>query len=192
VDWLWEDPTWVLLGGAVVAGFLGLIWTQTRNNLVGSAAVAILFALGILAGLASWVETDREMVQSQLRKLAEAIEHNDKAQVLTLISPQSSKLRSIAEQSFNLYVVESAKITDLKIEVPADRTPPQAEARFVGGFRGTVKGLPGGDFAVPVLRRFTLFYRQESATGPWLLHDFRSDPFPAQGDGPPEKLPFDP
>ncbi|MBX7072583.1 MAG: hypothetical protein K1X71_05505 [Pirellulales bacterium] len=170
MNWLVENPTWMLVLAVVTEAVLAVAFVRTGRGIVLTlmAGVAVL----ALAGLAMerYVVTDREQVEAALDDVAAGLVANDLTAVLARIAPEASQLRAVAETNMPRVKFTEAKIRDLTVTINRFTSPPSAEARFRGiiSANDTKGQFPYDHF----MQRFTVKLRSEGDE--WLLTDYEA------------------
>lgn len=173
---LLEDPTLILVVGAILELFLLITLWQTGRGAVlwAMAAVALVVAVGCAI---EWlVVTDREGVESALYSTASALERNDVQGVLDLVADDAGPMREQLALLLPSLTIERAKIRDLEIDVQAKTDPKTARARLRGIIH--LRDAPGQMPYETYMRRFAVRLREEG--GRWVLTDYEELP----NDGP--------
>ena len=135
MSWLFEDPTAMIVVAVLVEAALGAAFVAKVRRELLWAMGAVLLAL--IAGLTiEWyVVTDREQVEATLDGGVAALEANDKARVLTYLSPSAVKTRARAQWALDLVEFQTIRLSSLEIKVNKLTDPPTAEARFDAFFQ---------------------------------------------------------
>jgi hypothetical protein len=166
---LFESPMLVMAIGFTTAALLGGLWLQTgkRVLLVLLVGMLALTVTGVI--LERSVETDREQIDSTLRRIARDIERNDRPAVLAHIHSQAADIRQAAAMETSTYVFEQVKIkSNLQIEVHAGTDPKTATATFNVVVIGTGGQLGKQSSRAP--RYMTLEFEQEG--GAWRVRSY--------------------
>jgi hypothetical protein len=140
MNWLFEDPTTLIVAGVLIEALLAVAFVNTRQIKVAIAMVGVL-AL-VLAGLAveRLVVTDYERIEAALDGAARSMRANDVAGVLAQIDPQAAGMRQTVEATLKRARVTDAKVKDIKVEFHRLASPPTAEAEFIGNVKGSFHG----------------------------------------------------
>ncbi|MEZ6073831.1 MAG: hypothetical protein R3C10_27015 [Pirellulales bacterium] len=157
--WLFEDPSTVLLAGALVLFLLGVVLYQTGQARVLLAMAGVALLVFVCVVVERVVVTDREEVENALYSTAQMIEANDVAGVLAQIAPEASSMRSAVESHLTRWDVTEARITNLKINVHADREPATADVELIG--RVSVDDPQDQAPYRNAVRRFTVHLRRD-------------------------------
>lgn len=169
MQWLFEDPTLVIVGIVFVEAILGAFFVSTVRKEFLWAMVAMLVPLaGVL--LADYlVVTDREAIELTIREGVAALEANDLDRVLALLSPSAVKTRERATWALGIVRFNSIQVSDLKVQVNRLSQPPTAEVRFFAVFRYEFKEpTPEAVYDVYAAKFKVLF---EKVKDRWLLTD---------------------
>lgn len=169
MTWLFEDPTPAILTIVMIEAILGLFYVATvqKGFLWAMGGFATLLGAVILADY--FVVTDREEVQETIRQGVSALRDNDLPRVLTFLSPSAVKTRDRAIWAMNLVRFTNVSISDLKIEINRDATPPTAEVRFFAVFRYEFREKTAEAIYEAYAAKFTVIF--EKVDGRWLLTD---------------------
>lgn len=170
MQYLFENPWPMLLIGAVLLTFSGVMYFTTRS--IGSFVAMVMVVVLTLCGLVmeQIVYTQRELVESTLAGITDAAEDDDLARVLTFLSPTATRTRAMAEKLMPELDIEKANImSEIDITLDDERDPHQATAKFRGFFHAKHKsGFAGG-------RPFPVTVELVREDNRWLIEDFRSD-----------------
>ena len=173
---LFEDPTLLIIGGAIVELFFLVALIQTGRGAVIGGIVLVAAIVG--AGwMVEWlIETDREAIETSLENTATALEHNDLQEVLSHVASDATDVRERLTAILPQANIEQAKIRDLEVQVQANTDPKTARAQLRGIIHGRDKSgqMPYDTF----MRRFSVRLRQE-AGGKWVITDYEE--LPQQG-----------
>jgi len=136
MTWLLESPLTILLFGVVVAALVAVaLFALQRKWLLWTLLgwVAVVAAALVLE---RQVATPREEVHAALLRLADALEENDKAAVLALVSPRATDLRGDISSALDRYRVDSMSIKR-NLQITVDGQEATAEGNVV--FSGAIK-----------------------------------------------------
>jgi hypothetical protein len=134
MEWLYEDPTMLLvIGGFIEASLAVGLWMSGRGVLVfWMAGVAILIGLGI--AVERMVVTDVEQIQAAFDAAADAGEANDAEGVVAHIDASdrasAASLRAFIRSNMALVAIESVSLYGLGVTIEEGAAPRQAQARF--------------------------------------------------------------
>lgn len=169
MEYLFENPIPLLMVGAVVLTFTGVLYYSTRS--VGSFVASVLVIVLTLSALVmeQIVFTERELVEVALANITEAAEENDLERVLSCLSPTATRTQKMAKRLMPELKIQKANImSEIEISLDDEKNPKHATAKFRGFFQAQHKsGLAGGkSFPVNVE-----LVRDEHR---WLIEDFSS------------------
>lgn len=166
MNWLFEDPTPLVVIGVLVEGLLAVVFVNTRQLRVAAVMAGVLVLL--LAGLAveRLVVTDYEQIEAALDGTARSLRANDIPGVLARIDPQAAGMRQSAEAALNRARISDAKVKDLHVQFHRLTSPPTAEAEFIGNIKGSFEsGIDVGEGMV--IRRFRIQFVRRGER--WLM-----------------------
>ncbi len=174
---LFEDPTLIVVAGAILEGLFLITLVRTGRG-------AILGAIGVVAAIvaAGWalewfVVTDREAVQVALEGTADALESNGLSAVLAHTANDAHEIRARLSTVLPNVTIETAKMRDVDIQVQANTVPKTARATLLGIIHGRDK--TGQVPYETVLRRFAVRLRQEGDR--WVITDYEELPMDLPG-----------
>ena len=129
MDWLLEQPGYVIAFGVSGACVFGYAWLLTSSFRWLNCAFSVIGFGAAMFALERWVETDRERIQSSLHRLVDAIECSDVDAVFDLLHPQASDARKDADYYLNRFEFQRVVIKrNLRIQL--GRQPHVAVADF--------------------------------------------------------------
>lgn len=169
MQYLFENPIPMLMIGAVLLTFTGVLYYSTRS--VGSFVASVLVVVLTLSGLVmeQIVFTERELVEVALANITDAAEENDLERVLSCLSPTATRTKAMAEKLMPELKIEKANImSEIEISLDDEKNPTRATAKFRGFFQAQHNsGFAGGKpFPVEVE-----LVRDEHR---WLIEEFSS------------------
>lgn len=169
---LFEDPTLLLVGGAILELLLLVSLLQTGRGVLLAAMVVVAAVVAGGWAMEWFVITDREAVQSTLEATADALEQNDVAAVLSLVADDAVEVRQRLGALLPAITIEQAKIRDLDIQVQARTNPKTARVTLRGIIHGRDKSgqMPYDTF----MRRFAVRLRQ--VDNRWVITDYEELP----------------
>lgn len=174
---LFEDPTLLIVGGAILELLFLVTLIQTGRGAVMGGMLLVAAVVG--AGwLVEWVVvTDREAIATSLDETARALEHNDLDEVLSHVASDAQDVRARLSSILPSVKIEEAKVRDLEVQVQANTNPKTARAQL----RGIIHGRDtGGQLPYDtVMRRFAVRLREEQE-GKWVITDYEE--LPDQGN----------
>ena len=169
MPYFFENPFPILVIGAVLLTFTGVLYFSTRS--IGSFVASVVIVVLTLSALVmeQIVYTERELVEVALSGITDAAEQDDLDRVLTYLTPTATRTREMAEKLMPQLDIEKANIVgEIEIDLDDEKNPTTATAQFEGFFFATHKsGVPGGQ-RMPVTVELV---RDEHR---WLIEDFRS------------------
>lgn len=166
MNWLFEDPTTLIVAGVLIEALLAVAFVNTRQIKVAIVMAGVL-AL-VVAGLAveQLVVTDYEKIEAALDGTARSLRANDIPGVLAHIDPQAAGMRQSAESHLHRARITDAKVKDLKVQFHRLTSPPTAEAEFIGNIKGSFQmGIDTGEGTV--IRRFRIQFVRRGER--WLM-----------------------
>ena len=170
MELLFENPIPLLMVGAVLLTFTGVLYFTTRS--VGSFVASVIVVVVTLSALVmeQLVYTQRELVEVALAGITDAAEEDDLPRVLTYLSPTATRTRAMAEKLMPQLDIEKANIvSEIKIELDDEKKPTTATATFDGFFFANHKSGMAGGKRIPVTVELV---RDEQR---WLIEEFRGD-----------------
>ncbi len=170
MTFLFEDPTYIWIVGAVVVTFAAVIWSQSasRAAFFGMIGAAILTLLCVAVEWL-WV-TPREEIRLTLGDVMESIEANDMPGVLSYLSPSATESRSLVEDLMPKLDIKKARvISGVEISLDSDENPKSAQATFRGLFQALHKSA-GVQGAKPLEVEVTFVRDGER----WLIESYTS------------------
>ena len=169
---LFEDPTLLIIGGAIVELFFLITLIQTGRAAVIGGIVLVAAIVGAGWAVEWLVVTDREAVEARLNDTARALEHNDLNEVLSHVATDATEVRERLSAILPSANIEQAKIRDLEIQVQANTDPKTARAQLRGIIHGRDRAgqMPHDTF----MRRFSVRLRQEQDK--WVITDYEELP----------------
>ena len=166
VQFLFASPVTIGVVGLCLAGLAGFIWTQTGHKIAAiTAVICIVLTLGLIA-VSSQVETEEERITRMLHDVADGLQRNDHAFVLSHLHPQAAATAQRAKTELPRYNFSEARVTRIKsITVDATLQPPTAVVEM-----NVIVALAteGTNVRVP---RFVKLYLSKSGDR-WLVRDY--------------------
>jgi hypothetical protein len=143
MNWLVEDPLWIVLVGVVATAVLVVAWLKTGRAPILYAAIAAVALTALLLAVERMVVTDREAVRQALLEMKADAEANDADRLLAHVHSNAHEVRADIERYYGLFRVDhvfmSPRLKDIVVD--ADNDPPVATAEFnvrvIGRVRGT-------------------------------------------------------
>lgn len=127
---LLEDPLPILFVGVLAEALLGLAFFHTGRKEILAGMIGVALLIGGALTVEALVVTDREAIEAQLDRGAEALLRGDTEAVMALIAPEAFTTRSRAAFVLENLKFHWIKIRNLEITVNRLTSPPTAEARF--------------------------------------------------------------
>lgn len=165
---LFESPFTIGITGLAFVLIALITWINGGFKWALYVAIGLAVLTAILVVINITVKTDRELITAELHDVAEAVQHNDLAKVLTYIHPSAVEgvLRVKAELPH--YRFSEVRITGIKsVQVNRRSQPPSAIAEF-----NVAVSLRGNGSQASGIRRFVrCFFLQRE--GRWLVNDYQ-------------------
>lgn len=166
MSWLFEDPTTLVVAGALIEGLLAVALVKSGRGLLAVPMLVLALVLGVCLLVERLVVTDREQIEDVFGGVTKALMANDIDGVLAYIDPAAG-MRSQVRNVLSGAHITDARIYDLEVEVNRDARPPAAQAELTGRVKGRYRGEgPAGGEGM-MLRRFTVDFRL--IDGRWLM-----------------------
>lgn len=175
MSWLLETPWPSIWVGAIIIGLLAVALVNTGKRALFAAMFGVAGVVLLLV-LVEWlVETDTEQIENTMERVAVALETNDVQNVLALMAPDATEIRSLAESQLPRVDISDANIGgDLQVTVNHLTIPPTARAQFTARINGTSRTPSDGFGHDTFVRRVSLKLRKTE--GRWLLTEFEQNP----------------
>ncbi|MFH1921598.1 MAG: hypothetical protein ABIP48_17170 [Planctomycetota bacterium] len=132
---LLEDPMPVIFLGIIAEAVLAMIFASTRQGLVAWVMLGVLVLVFAGVALELWVVTDVERVEATLDAAVAAVEANDWPRLQQCLSDGAMRTRARAVSVLGQVEFNSAKLSNLRVEVNRLTSPPTAQAEFHGSVR---------------------------------------------------------
>jgi hypothetical protein len=178
MSWLFEDPWPVIWITLVVEALLAAALFNTQSKAVLAGMLGVLALAGGLLLVERLVVTETEEVEQTLHDVAEALETNDVAAVLTHLAPDAAEIRFAAQGLLPSVNITEAEVgSDLSVRINPLMNPPTATARFMG----KISMESGGSRNIPYekfIRPFSVTLRKEGDR--WLLTGYKLENRPGQ------------
>lgn len=172
MNWMMENPFWILLIGTTAAILCGVLWSQTQRRELFWGTGGIVILTLILLAVERFVETDREALRDTITTMADTVESNDVPGLIAFIDPSAEECRRRAEAEMPSYEFKRCNVVSynaLAFDNPSD--PKKAMAVF---FVWADVKLRAGGYESNVRRRVTLFFKKKD-DGDWLVYDYDHD-----------------
>ena len=131
MTWLLENPTTVLVLGAITAIVFGAIWLQTGRKIELYIMLGILASVATLLVVSNVLKSERRQVSATLDQIAKDVERNDVDAVLAHLHSSMLDVQRRAAKEMRRFDFDEVRIKrNLEIEVFPDESPPRAEASF--------------------------------------------------------------
>ncbi len=177
MTWLMEQPTLIVIIGALTVAILGGGWLKTGHRALVIALVAAAVLFGVLLFVERTVKTEREQLRETLGRIAADVQSNDVDAVVRHIHPDSPDIRSRAKAEMPNYDFEKISITRVRtIDVSYQDDPLTATVEFNVVAKGNSKGFYG-EFNVP---RYVILSFSKDSDGRWRITDYEHFP-PQEG-----------
>ncbi|HEV3340328.1 MAG TPA: hypothetical protein VG125_08220 [Pirellulales bacterium] len=162
MSWLFEDPTTLIVAGALIEVLLAVALVKSGRAVLALPMIGVLALVGLGVLVERLVVTDGERVETALNGVCRALMANDVEDVLSYIDPEAGGIRSHVRSALPSAHITDARLYDLMIHVNDNTNPPSAQADFTGRVKGRFQGSEG-----LVLHKFTVDLRQEGER--WLI-----------------------
>jgi hypothetical protein len=167
VSWLFEDPTTMIVAGALIECLLVVALVKSGRAILVVPILAVLALMGLGVLIERLVVTEAEQVEGTLEGVADALEANGVEAVLRYIDPAAAELRSHVKSQMPQMRITDARVYDLVVRVNRYSSPPTVQADFTGRLKGRFRGDGGAGGEGLVLRNFTVEFHQERER--WLI-----------------------
>ncbi|MBX7167938.1 MAG: hypothetical protein K1X74_16510 [Pirellulales bacterium] len=170
--WLFEDPTTVLVAGALIEVLLAVVFFRTGRGAILLAMGAVAALVAVLLLVERLVVTPREQVEAALATLKARLEANDVEGVVDCLAPEAQALAGEARSRMPQVDIRHVGIAQLEIGVSEQRgQPAAASARFLCRVEGQDRAgqSPYDNF----VRRFTVAFRHDG--GRWLVTGYEDE-----------------
>lgn len=137
-DWLFEGRTSVYVVLAALAGFLLLVWWQTRKRWLLAGVVVVAALIGLYALLDKAIETDREQIVRKVQEMAAAVNARNVDGLLANISDNfrsprgndKQQLRDTIASYLRMGMVSNARVWDIEFPTTPSREHSPAQVTF--------------------------------------------------------------
>jgi hypothetical protein len=165
ISWFTENSTLPMIsGGILVLILLGMAFSAREKVLVYLAlAIAALTAATVICE--RMIVTDNEKVMEAIYEIADAVEDNDRAKVVTYISKTRQDTIDRVNAEMPRYDFSSCRILGTNYFEPADGPPKTIEVSFTVSFQVRLNNDPQ---SIPGHRKIILTFEQQ-ADGQWRL-----------------------
>lgn len=130
MNWVFDSPLTILIGGAVLVAALGVAWLKTGRGALLGAAIGTLVMTALLLVVEQMAVTDREQIRSLIEQAVSDVERNDLPAVLKHVHSKAQTLRDGAEAGMRQYRFERVIARKPLIIVNRDVTPATAHVEF--------------------------------------------------------------
>ena len=131
MTWIFEEPLYIAILGAVAAGMLGFALAQTGWRWLLYSLIGVIVVTGLLLVVEHYVETDAERIEATLYKIADRVEANDLDGTLRYVATNATAVRDQARAEFPRYHFKRVSIKrNLEVKVDRSKVPPRAVATF--------------------------------------------------------------
>ena len=131
MTWILEEPVYILILGAVAFLFIGFAFMQTGYRFLLHALLAVVALSAGLLILERSVQTNREMIEDALDKIAGDVETNDLERILANVYSGAPEIYRRAENEFPRYTFQNVKIkSNVEATFDNDEQPREAVVTF--------------------------------------------------------------
>ena len=130
-----ESPMPVIFLGIITLAVLATFLVSTRHGAFVWAMLGVLVLVIAGVALERWVVTDVERVEATLDGAVDALKANNWGLLQQHLAQDAMRTRARAADALDRVTVNSAKISNLRIEVNRLTSPPTAQAEFYGAVR---------------------------------------------------------
>jgi hypothetical protein len=131
MDWLFEKPLFIVILGLLTVVVMGGIWLQSGRKQALYAMLAALVLTGVGLFVERAVQTDREQIDTILRRVARLVERNQIDAALAYAHSTAGSIRRRAKSELPQWEFHEISIKrNLTIDVDTDASPARATARF--------------------------------------------------------------
>jgi len=132
MSWLTEDPTLLLVIGALVIAALAVALVKTGRVVMIAWMLAVAAVVGVGVLTERLIVTEREEVGQTIEQVRRAFLANDANEVLAHVSTESNQVRRQVDWALRAAELLEVRITDgPHIEVNNFTTPPSATAELI-------------------------------------------------------------
>jgi len=171
MTWLVEEPVYIAILGVITTAFLVYAWMQTGYRwMLHAMFAAIALTIGLLL-LERMVETEPELVEKTVHRIARDVETNDLDRILPHVYSGAPVTLGDAKREFARHVVSDVVIKhNLEVRLVPNESPPLAEVSFNVGLN--VRERRDGGISYGPVRLFVeLTMRKEG--GEWKVASYR-------------------
>jgi len=131
MTWLFEEPLYIIIVGAIAVLMLGFAWYQVQWRGLLYAILGVIVLTAAMLGIERAVVTDAERVKDTLHEIARAVERNDIHEVLQYAAAGAKEVRSQASAELPRYHVNEVDIKrNLEVTIDRSQSPPHAIVTF--------------------------------------------------------------
>jgi hypothetical protein len=171
MNWLFDQPVAIGIGGATLVFLLAAAWVQSGRNLFLYLAGAALLLTGSLIAAERAITTDREAVTAAVYQLALAVEANDIERVARSFVRSRPEWADKARNELPRYDFTEVRITQMHlVEVNAAHQPPEAIVEMNVAVSGEFSPYPARNFLRWV--RLKMWKEDDNA---WRVADYEHD-----------------
>lgn len=156
MTWLVEEPLYIAILGIIALAFIGFAWLQTGyRSLLHAAIGTAALTVGLLL-LEYMVETEREQIESTIRRIGREVEQNRHDDVYSHVYSGAPETLATAKREFPRYKFSRVSIKR-NFEVAIDQSANPLAATVTFNVRVDVKELSSGiEYHPAVFVRLTM------------------------------------
>ncbi|TWU04616.1 hypothetical protein [Stieleria varia] len=171
MTFLAEQPLMLSILLAVTAAMIGYGYLQSGDKRAGIAALVCGLLIPVVWLIAANIQTDREKILTAIDETAAAVQANDAATAVQIISDPAVRTR--AEQELPRYDFSRVNVRNVQIQMLEGSFPPTATVDLDASVTASMKS--GGLQNVRVPRRVILTFEKQT-DGRWLVTDYDHRP----------------
>ncbi len=151
MTWLTEDPTAVIVLGAITIALLAIVFFNTGRAAVLFGMFGTILLVGLLVLAEHLIVTDRERVEMTVYDVAKSLEANDLADVQSYLAADATRLHNQAVRYMSMVELQEVHITDgPDITVNKLTTTPTAHVDLVAVPHHKLKSGASGRQQIPL------------------------------------------
>lgn len=167
MEWLTEDPFWVIIGLVFVAVCSIILAFNGGGKIFGIAAGAFVACAIATFIIEQSIETDREAVTAAVYNLADAVERNDLDDAISFLDPDQEQVIQRVRAEMPTYEFRGCNVSAFRgLTINEDGT---ALVDFVVTVSVNARRM---GYDVPVARREVVLKFRQTAAG-WKVYDYR-------------------
>ena len=171
-----EQPLMLSFMIGTIAVALVYVWLQTGKKAIGIGGLACGLLIPVVWMIASSIETDREQIETLIRRTAQAVQDNDHATAVSVIDRLETRQQALAE--LPRYVFDKVSVGNMTIKI-VKGSPLQADVDMIASVRASDKDGRFNDMRVA--RRILLTF-QKGRDDQWTVVDYNHLPVTGQPD----------